>query len=79
MGEDEADTGPTSLTKQLTLEGVTSIDPTSLVKVMKKSNVVMENEEEVLEDKGGFLEQGWSALKFLKDKVCLKIKLMLEN
>ena len=66
---DEADTGAIGIAKQLTKDNVRSIHPNALVRVMKKGNVLMENEEDMLEDKGGFLRQAWVALKFLKNKV----------
>ncbi len=69
LSQDEADTGPTGIAKQLTSANIRSIHPNSLVRIMKKGNELMENEEELLEDKGGFLRQAWTALKFLKDKV----------
>ncbi len=69
LSQDEADTGPTGIAKQLTSANIRSIHPNALVRIMKKGNELMENEEDLLEDKGGFLRQAWTALKFLKDKV----------
>ncbi len=69
IGTEEPDTGPTSIPKQFSVDGKTSIHPNALVKIMKQNQVTMENEEEYLEHKGGFLKQGWFALKLLKEKV----------
>ena len=63
------DTGPKVVPKQLSLQGVKSIHPNALIKVMKQSDIEIENEEEILKHKGGFLKQSWLAFKFIIGQV----------
>ena len=69
LSPDEPDTGRIRMSELGSTRQSRSIHPMNLVKYMKDRGEVTENEEEALEDKGGFLKQAWLALKFLKNKV----------
>ena len=69
LNPDEPDTGRIRMSELGSTRQSRSIHPMNLVKYMKDRGEVTENEEEALEDKGGFLKQAWLALKFLKNKV----------
>lgn len=59
-------TQPTSTTSQTNAK---LIRPTALTRFMRKREETLENEEEILEEKGGFLQQGWLALNYLQKRV----------